>query len=108
MIPVIDLEEKIGNIVKPWSPVDIAYINDQVIRAAIFHGEYHWHKHDDEDELFLVHRGAISIQVKGQETIKLGEGQLCVIPKGVEHKPGAAEPSVVLLFEPSALKSTGD
>ena len=108
MIPVIDMEEKIGNIEKPWSPVDIAYINDQVIRAAIFHGEYHWHKHDDEDELFLVHRGAISIQVKDQDTIELGEGQLCVIPKGVEHKPGSTEPSVVLLFEPSALKSTGD
>ncbi len=108
MIPVIDMEEKIGNIEKTWSPVDIAYINDQVIRAAIFHGEYHWHKHDDEDELFLVHRGAISIQVKGQETIELAQGQLCVIPKGVEHKPRAAEPSVVLLFEPSKLKSTGD
>ena len=108
MVPVVDLEEKIRAIEKPWSPIDIAYINDQVIRAAIFHGEYHWHKHDDEDELFLVHRGAISIQVKGQDSIKLGEGQLCVIPKGVEHKPGADEASVVLLFEPSALKSTGD
>ncbi len=108
MISVIDMEGKIGNIEKPWSPVDIAYLNDQVIRAAIFHGEYHWHKHDDEDELFLVHRGAISIQVKGQGTIELGEGQLCVIPKGVEHRPGAAELSVVLLFEPSKLKSTGD
>ena len=108
MIPVIDLEEKIRTIEKPWSPIDITYINDQVIRAAIFHGDYHWHKHDDEDELFLVHRGAIRIQVKGQDTIELAEGQLCVIPKGVEHRPGADEPSVVLMFEPSALKSHGD
>ena len=108
MIPVIDLEEKIRTIEKPWSPIDIAYINDQVIRAAIFHGEYHWHKHDDEDELFLVHRGSIQIQIKGQDTIELAEGQLCVIPKGVEHKPGADKASVVLMFEPSVLKSTGD
>jgi hypothetical protein len=72
MIPVIDLEEKIRKIEKPWSPIDITYINDQVIRAAIFHGEYHWHKH--EDELLLVHRGAIRIQVKGQDTIELVDG----------------------------------
>ncbi len=108
MIPIIDLEDKIRTIEKPWNPIDVAYINDQVIRAAIFHGEYHWHKHDDEDELFLVHRGAIRIQVKSHETIELTEGQLCVIPMGVEHKPGADEASVVLMFEPSALKSTGD
>ena len=108
MIPVIDLESRIADIEKPWSPIDITYINDQVIRAAIFHGDYHWHKHDGEDELFLVHRGAIRIQVKGQDTIQLAEGQLCVIPKGVEHMPGADEASVVLMFEPSALKSTGD
>jgi quercetin dioxygenase-like cupin family protein len=108
MIPAIDLEEKIGAIKKPWSPIDIAYINDQVIRVAIFHGEYHWHKHDDEDELFLVHRGSIRIQIKGQDTIELAEGQLCMIPKGVEHKPGADTASVVLMFEPFVLKSTGD
>jgi len=108
MIPVIYLEEKIRTIEKPWSPIDVAYINDQVIRAAIFHGEYHWHKHDDEDELLLVPRGAIRIQVKGKDTIQLAEGQLCVIPMGVEHKPGADEASIVLMFEPSALKSTGD
>ena len=108
MIPVIDLEEKIRTIERPWSPIDVTHINDQVIRAAIFHGEYHWHKHDDEDELFLVHRGAIRIQVKGKDPIHLTEGQLCVIPMGVEHKPGADTASVVLMFEPSALKSTGD
>ncbi|MBT3283203.1 cupin domain-containing protein [Candidatus Bathyarchaeota archaeon] len=108
MIPVIDLEKKIKAIEKPWSPVDVAYLNDQVIRAAVFHGDYHWHKHDGEDELFLVYRGEIIIQVKGQEIIELMEGQLCVIPKGVEHKPGSDEPSIVLMFEPSSLKSTGD
>lgn len=108
MIPVVDLESRICEIEKPWSPVDVTYINDQVIRAAIFHGEYHWHKHDDEDELFYVHRGLIRIQVKDQPVIILEEGQLCVIPKGAEHKPGSYEPSVVLMFEPSALKSTGD
>ena len=108
MIPIVDLEEKIAAIAKPWSPIDVTYINDQVVRAAIFEGEYHWHKHDEEDELFYVHRGAIRIQVKDRDTIDLGEGQMCVIPMGVEHKPSSSEPSVVLLFEPSKLKSRGD
>lgn len=108
MIPVVDLEDKIDSIEKPWSPIDVMYINDQVVRAAIFHGEYHWHKHDQEDELFYVHRGAISIQVKAKDTIELTEGQMCVIPKGVEHKPSSEKPSIVLLFEPYKLKSTGD
>ena len=108
MYPVIDLEKKIESIEKPWSPIDLAYINDQVIRAAIFEGEYHWHKHDEEDELFYVHRGTINIEIKDKDTIVLGEGQFTVIPKGVEHKPSSDSPSVVLLFEPFKLKSTGD
>ncbi len=108
MFQVIGLEEKIASMEKPWSPIDVTHINDQVIRAAIFYGEYHWHKHDEEDELFYVHRGAIRIQVKDRNTIELGKGQMCVIPKGVEHKPSSDEPSVVLLFEPSKLKSIGD
>ncbi len=108
MIPIVDLEEKIAAIEKPWSPIDVTYINDQVVRVVIFEGEYHLHKHDEEDELFYVHRGAIRIQVKDRDTIELGEGKMCVIPKGVEHKPSSDESSVVLLFEPSKLKSTGD
>lgn len=108
MIPVVDLEEKIDSIERPWSPIDVTYINDQVVRAAIFHGEFHWHKHEEEDELFYVHRGAISIQVKIKDTIELNEDQMCVIPKRVEHKPSSEKPSIVLLFEPYKLKSTGD
>ena len=108
MYSVIDLEEKIRSIEKPWSPIDLIYINDQVIRAAVFEGEYHWHKHEEEDELFYVHRGAIRIEIKDRDSIELGEGQLTIIPKGVEHKPSSRNPSVVLLFEPIKLKSRGD
>ena len=108
MYPVIDLEEKIRSIEKPWSPIDLVYINDQVIRAAIFEGEYHWHKHDEEDELFYVHKGVIRIEIKDREAIELGEGQLTIVPRGVGHKPSSVNPSVVLLFEPVKLKSTGD
>ena len=91
-----------------WYNQTLCRVNGSVVRLGIIKGEYHWHKHDDEDELFYVHRGLIRIQVKDQPVIILEEGQLCVIPKGAEHKPGSYEPSVVLMFEPSALKSTGD
>ena len=108
MIPVVDVGEKAAEITEPWSPVDVAYINDQVIRLALFHGEYHWHRHGEEDELFYVVKGGITIRLRSQPDVVLGEGQLCVVPKGVEHRPESPEPSVVLLFEPRALKSRGD
>ena len=107
MVSKIDMADVIDSLSEPWSPVDIVYVNDQVLRVALFDGSYHWHKHDDEDELFFVYRGDIRI-VMENETVQLEEGQLCVIPRGVLHKPEADIPSVVLLFEPSKLKSVGD
>jgi mannose-6-phosphate isomerase-like protein (cupin superfamily) len=107
MVSVVDLEAVVDSMGEAWSPEDVAYVNDQVLRAAVFHGSYHWHKHDEEDELFFVYRGAINIAME-DETIQLDEGQLCVIPKGVMHKPEAEQPSVILLFEPAKLRSKGD
>ena len=85
---------------KPWLPKDVETINDFVIRIAKFDGEYHWHKHDDEDELFLVLKGKIKIQTK-ENDIVLGQGEGVKIKKGIEHCPVSAEPSIVLMFEPS-------
>jgi mannose-6-phosphate isomerase-like protein (cupin superfamily) len=106
LLPVVDLGDIVEDL-EPWSPVDVAVVNDQVVRAALFDGEYHWHKHDEEDELFMVYMGRIRIHLE-DEIVELSEGQLCVVPKGVLHKPEADNPSVVLLFEPSVLKSRGD
>lgn len=108
MIPFVDVGEKAAEITEPWSPIDVAYINDQVIRLALFHGEYHWHRHAEEDDLFYVVKGEITIGLRDQPDVVLGEGQLCVVPKNVEHRPESLEPSVVLLFEPRTLKSRGD
>ena len=108
MIPLINLEAKIREINKPWSPIEVARVNDQVIRMALLEGEYHWHKHINEDELFYVYRGSIVVQLKGRPDISLHEGEMAVIPKGVEHCPKSLEPSYVLMFEPSVLKSRGD
>lgn len=82
--------------------------NGQVVRLALLDGEYHWHKHTAEDELFFVYRGHIIIQVEGGEDIELKEGELAVIPRGVKHCPKTVVPSYVLMFEPETLKSSGD
>ena len=109
MISIISLKDKIKEIGgKPWSPVDVARVNDQVVRMALLEGEFHWHKHTNEDELFYVVKGKIVIQLKDQPNITLREGQIAVIPKGVEHCPKSLEPSYVLLFEPYVLQTRGD
>jgi mannose-6-phosphate isomerase-like protein (cupin superfamily) len=108
MIPRIDLKAEIKKLLKPWSPIEILRVNDQVVRFALYDGEYPWHKHANEDELFYVYRGSIVIRVKGHPNITLREGEMAVMPKGVEHSPKSLEPSYVLMFEPQALKSQGD
>ncbi len=108
MIPVINLEDKVKEIEKPWSPIEVAWVNDQVVRMALLDGEFHWHKHTDEDELFYVLKGSIVIQLQDQPDIVLCEGEMAVIPKGVEHCPKSTEPAYVLLFEPYVLQTRGD
>ena len=64
MIPTVNLEDSIKEIDGPWSPIEIARVNDQVVRMALLDGEFHWHKHTNEDELFYVYKGSITIQLK--------------------------------------------
>jgi len=109
MILVISLKDKIKEIGgKAWSPVDVARVNDQVVRLSLLEREFHWHKHTNEDELFYVVKGEIIIQLKDQPDITLNKGKMAVIPKGVEHCPKSLKPSYVLLFEPYVLKTQGD
>ena len=108
MIRTISLKNKSKELTKPWSPIEVSRVNDQVARLALFDGEYRWHKHANEDELFYVYRGSIVIRVKGHPNIALHEGEIAVVPKGVEHSPKSPEPSIVLMFEPQTLKSKGD
>jgi mannose-6-phosphate isomerase-like protein (cupin superfamily) len=108
MIPVVNLQQRMNALTATWSPVDIAIVNDQVMRLALIEGEYHWHRHANEDELFYVLEGEIVIQVRNEPDIPLHAGEMAVIPKGVEHRPTSAGPSYILMFEPRALKSSGD
>ena len=108
MVETVNLEDKTAEIDQPWSPIEIARVNDQVVRMALVEGEYHWHKHTNEDELFYVHKGEIIIQLRDQPDVTLHQGEMTVVPKGVEHCPKSAVPSYILVFEPYALDSRGD
>ena len=108
MIPTVNLEDSIKEIERPWSPIEIVRVNDQVVRMALLDGEFHWHKHTNEDELFYVYKGSITIQLKDEPDVTLCQGEVAVVPKGVEHCPKSAEPAYVLLFEPYVLQTQGD
>lgn len=102
------LEEKIQEIGgKAWRPIEVARVNNQIVRLALFEGEYHWHRHAGEDELFLVYKGTIIIQLRKQPDIVLREGEIAVVPKGVEHCPKSVGPSYVLMFEPENIQAEG-
>ncbi len=107
MISKIALKDKITEIAgRPWYPVDVARVNNQVVRMALCKGEYNWHKHEQEDELFYVLRGELTIQMKAPyENIALKEGELAVVPKGIEHCPISLMDTYILLFEPYVLNT---
>ena len=107
MIEKVNLAEKFGLIREHWSPKIAGEVNDSLVKLVKFRGEFVWHKHEDEDELFLVVRGSITIKLRDGD-LRLGEGEFVVIPRGVEHKPFAAEEAHVLLFEPGTVLNTGD
>ena len=110
MIPVTAIADGIDRIAgRPYHPIDLARVNDQVVRMALLKGEYHWHNHENEDELFYVIRGRITIQMgPPYSDIALSEGEMAVVPRGVEHCPVSDEDSYVLMFEPASLQSAGD
>ena len=109
MISVTKLEDKIKEIQgKAWCPVEVSRVNDQVVRLAFMKGEYHWHEHKNEDELFYVVEGNLVIQVENESDVNLNKGEFAVIPKGKKHCPKSPKGAYVLMFEPSSLKSKGN
>ena len=90
-----------------WNPKVIAELNGQRVKVAKFLGEFVWHKHDHEDEMFYVLKGNLKIEFR-DKSVELAENECIVIPKGTEHKPVAAEEVSVMLFEPAATINTGN
>jgi mannose-6-phosphate isomerase-like protein (cupin superfamily) len=103
----IDLDEIVSSIADPWWNQTLTKVNDSVVRLGIVHGEFHWHKHDDDDEFFFVVSGRLLIDLEDQ-TIELGPNQGVTISKGVMHRPRAPEKTVMLMVETSSITPTGD
>ena len=107
MSEAINLNEKLGLFDEHWQPKIVAQINDYDVRIVKLKGEFVWHKHDDTDDFFLVLKGHLTIQLRDRN-VELDEGELYVVPRGVEHCPRAVEEASVLLIEPSGTVNTGD
>jgi mannose-6-phosphate isomerase-like protein (cupin superfamily) len=107
MSGAINLRQKLGELHDLWSPRVLAELNGQQVRLAKLEGEFVWHQHEREDELFLVLEGRLRLLLRDREVL-LEEGELFVVPRGVEHKPVAEPRASVLLFEPAGTLNTGN
>ncbi len=104
---VINLIEKFGLFNDHWTPKIIGELNGQVVKIAKLKGEFVWHSHENEDELFYIIKGSLCIEFRDKKNT-LNKGEMLIIPKGIEHKPIADEEVLVLLFEPKSTKHTGN
>jgi len=104
---VLNISEKLKLFKDHWTPKKIGELNGQQVLLAKLKGAFIWHAHADEDELFMIIKGQLKIEFR-DKTVTLNEGEIFIIPKGVEHKPIAKKEVEVLLFEPLSTKHTGD
>ena len=107
MVQKINLAEKFARFDDYWSPKIAAELNDSYLKLVKVKGEFIWHRHDNEDELFLVMKGRLVIKLRDGD-LTLSAGELAVIPKGVEHLPVAEEEAHVVLLEPKSTLNTGN
>ena len=107
MITVIDPAEKFATFTEHWKPKIVADLNDSCVKLVKLQGEFIWHHHDDEDELFFVVKGRLVIKLRDGDLV-INEGQFAVIPKGVEHVPVAKEEVWAMLIEPRSTLNTGN
>jgi mannose-6-phosphate isomerase-like protein (cupin superfamily) len=103
----VTLADKFAAFSDHFTPHIVAELNGQHVKLVKFQGEFVWHHHRDEDELFLVHRGSFRMEFRDR-VVELHAGDFLVVPRGVEHRPVAAEEVEVILFEPAGTLNTGD
>ncbi len=102
----VNLREKLSLFSDYWNPRIVGELNGQLVKLAKLEGEFIWHQHDNEDELFLVLEGRLTIELRDKSVV-LEEGEFFIVPRGVEHKPVAEGEVHVLLFEPTSTLNTG-
>jgi mannose-6-phosphate isomerase-like protein (cupin superfamily) len=103
----VTLARKFGEFREHWSPKIVGDVNDSYVKLVKFRGEFVWHKHENEDEMFLVVRGRFTMRLREGDLL-LEENEFVIVPKGVEHCPVADEEAEVLLFEPKTTLNTGN
>lgn len=103
----INITEKLSSFSEYWSPKIVGELNGQYVKLAKIKGEFVWHKHENEDEMFYVIKGKFNMELR-DKTIELKEGEFLIVPKGVEHKPVAEEEAEIMLFEPITILNTGN
>jgi mannose-6-phosphate isomerase-like protein (cupin superfamily) len=107
MSDVVNLERAFGSFDEAWKPRVAAELNGQEVKLVKLRGAFEWHHHEAEDELFLVVKGRLQMELRDR-TVVLEEGEMLVVPRGVEHRPVAQEEVHVLLFEPAGTVNTGN
>jgi mannose-6-phosphate isomerase-like protein (cupin superfamily) len=106
-IQAINLADKLSLFDECWSPRIIAQMNDYHFKLAKIQGEFIWHSHPETDEVFIVLKGDMRIEFRDSHT-ELSEGEMCVVPRGIEHKPIAQDVCQIMLIEPAGTLNTGD
>jgi mannose-6-phosphate isomerase-like protein (cupin superfamily) len=107
-LQLIDIQSLVDQCTDQWYNQTLCLVNDSVVRLGILHGEYHWHKHDKEDEFFFTLEGRLLIDLEGDKTVELYPHQGYVVPKGIVHKTRAPEKTIVLMIETAGIVPTGD
>jgi len=103
----INLSEKFALFSEQWRPKIVGELNDAHVKLAKLQGEFVWHQHENEDEMFMIHKGRLLIKFRDKD-VWLDEGEFLIIPKGIEHKPVAEEEVELILIEPKTTVNTGD
>lgn len=103
----VTLSDKFDLFSEFWSPKIVGALNGQLVKLAKFKGEFVWHKHEDEDEMFFIVEGNLAIEFR-DKTLNLSKDEFVIVPRGVEHKPVAHEEVLVMLFEPATTLNTGN
>jgi len=103
----VNLKEKLALFSTHWDPKIVGELNGQYVKVVKFRGPFTWHRHEAEDEMFLVLEGSFDLEFRDR-TVRLAPGEFCVVPRGVEHRPVARTEAHVLLFEPVSTLNTGD
>lgn len=107
-LKLIDIKSLVKSCTDKWYNQTLCQVNDSVVRLGIVRGEYHWHKHNDEDEFFLTLDGVLTLDIEGSDSIELRPLQGYVVPKGVVHRTRAQERTVILMVETAGVIPAGD